>query len=657
MTTQGAFLRRWSLDELPQLFNVLTGSMSLVGPRPVLPWEADLLDPRHRPRFEVKPGMTGLWQVSGRSSLTMLEALDIDVKYVATRSFGLDVAILFRTIPAVLGAEVGIVIVDADRTEDRGGTRAESLVRDSAVGSLWTLVSRGTGLGQSIAVAAVLGATYLGNTYQALNAIPNLVYYQLLAGTLFAAILVPPIVARDEAGDPEGAARLAGGFFGSILLAAAVLASCCSPPGRLLLRVFTAPVEDPSVAEAQVRAGLVFLVLFVPQIALYVVAGTGAAVMNARGRFALPAAGPALENLTMILTLIVAAVLFGTGTSVETVAMSELLLLGLGTTAGVCVHAASQWLGARRAGISLRPTLGWRRPDVRVVLARIPPTLAFTGLAALQTAVVLVLANAVGGGLVAFQLALSLFFLPIAVVVWPVARALIPQLGRLSRSNEGSFGAEVRRATALVTFVCAPAAVGYVVLAAPIGRAISFGALETGDGARLVAVTLAALGLGVLAEGWFVLATSAFYAVADVRAPVRSMIVRVSVALPVMLCSLAVDGTAVLFVLGAGLTVGSFAGAAHAWRSLSRRLGVRPPLRPTLETVAAALAMVIPAGATAWWLTSVMPPGELGDVLVVVGAAIVGAATYAVVQYVRKPPELADLAGVTRKRPEAEGVR
>jgi len=104
VTKHGAFLRRWSLDELPQLFNVLTGSMSLVGPRPVLPWEADLIDARYRRRFEVKPGMTGLWQVSGRSSLTMVEALDIDVEYVTTRSFGLDVAILLRTIPAVLAS-------------------------------------------------------------------------------------------------------------------------------------------------------------------------------------------------------------------------------------------------------------------------------------------------------------------------------------------------------------------------------------------------------------------------------------------------------------------------------------------------------------------------------------------------------------------------
>jgi len=102
VTTFGAFLRRWSLDELPQLFNVLGGSMSLVGPRPVLPWEADLLEARHHRRFEVKPGITGLWQVSGRSAVSMLEALDLDVQYVATRSFALDLAILVKTIPTVL---------------------------------------------------------------------------------------------------------------------------------------------------------------------------------------------------------------------------------------------------------------------------------------------------------------------------------------------------------------------------------------------------------------------------------------------------------------------------------------------------------------------------------------------------------------------------
>jgi lipopolysaccharide/colanic/teichoic acid biosynthesis glycosyltransferase len=102
VTRVGAWLRRTSLDELPQLINVLHGEMSLVGPRPVLPWEAEIFGERYQRRFAVKPGLTGLWQVSGRSRLTMSKALELDVEYVARRSFTFDLMILIRTIPAML---------------------------------------------------------------------------------------------------------------------------------------------------------------------------------------------------------------------------------------------------------------------------------------------------------------------------------------------------------------------------------------------------------------------------------------------------------------------------------------------------------------------------------------------------------------------------
>jgi lipopolysaccharide/colanic/teichoic acid biosynthesis glycosyltransferase len=102
ITPVGAFLRRTSLDELPQLFNVLTGKMSLVGPRPALEWEAKLYQPHHCKRFEAKPGITGLWQVSGRSKLTMKQALDLDCDYVERRSGVLDLAILGKTVLVVL---------------------------------------------------------------------------------------------------------------------------------------------------------------------------------------------------------------------------------------------------------------------------------------------------------------------------------------------------------------------------------------------------------------------------------------------------------------------------------------------------------------------------------------------------------------------------
>lgn len=102
VTRVGAFIRRYSLDELPQLFNVFTGQMSLVGPRPQQPWEVEAYsDPVHR-RLAVRPGMTGLWQVSGRSELSWAEAVRLDLYYVDNWSMTTDLVIIAKTVRAVL---------------------------------------------------------------------------------------------------------------------------------------------------------------------------------------------------------------------------------------------------------------------------------------------------------------------------------------------------------------------------------------------------------------------------------------------------------------------------------------------------------------------------------------------------------------------------
>jgi lipopolysaccharide/colanic/teichoic acid biosynthesis glycosyltransferase len=104
VTRVGRLLRRWSLDELPQLFNVLRGEMSLVGPRPLPQRDYDRLEPWHRKRYLVLPGMTGLWQVSGRSELDFDELVRLDFLYLERWSVFLDLTILLKTIPAVIRA-------------------------------------------------------------------------------------------------------------------------------------------------------------------------------------------------------------------------------------------------------------------------------------------------------------------------------------------------------------------------------------------------------------------------------------------------------------------------------------------------------------------------------------------------------------------------
>lgn len=102
ITPVGRWLRRTSLDELPQLLNVLVGDMSLVGPRPPLPFEVVNYTRRQRQRLNVLPGLTGMWQVNGRSDLPLRRAVALDLYYVRYRSFMLDVKILLQTVLAVI---------------------------------------------------------------------------------------------------------------------------------------------------------------------------------------------------------------------------------------------------------------------------------------------------------------------------------------------------------------------------------------------------------------------------------------------------------------------------------------------------------------------------------------------------------------------------
>jgi len=102
ITRVGRYLRRYSLDELPQLLNVLKGEMSLVGPRPILADQRDLYGSRFAEYIQVRPGITGLWQVSGRSDITFVKRAELDKAYIDFWSIGLDIYLLIKTVKVVL---------------------------------------------------------------------------------------------------------------------------------------------------------------------------------------------------------------------------------------------------------------------------------------------------------------------------------------------------------------------------------------------------------------------------------------------------------------------------------------------------------------------------------------------------------------------------
>lgn len=105
VTRIGKFIRKFSIDELPQFWNVLLGDMSLVGPRPPIPYEVKMYKSNHMKRLDAKPGLTGLWQVTARSSADFDEMVDLDVQYVENQSLWLDLKILFKTPLVVITAK------------------------------------------------------------------------------------------------------------------------------------------------------------------------------------------------------------------------------------------------------------------------------------------------------------------------------------------------------------------------------------------------------------------------------------------------------------------------------------------------------------------------------------------------------------------------
>jgi putative peptidoglycan lipid II flippase len=549
-------------------------------------------------------------------------------------------------------------LVEADTEALASPTGA---ARDSRSVAVWTAVSRGTGLLRVVVIGAVLGPTLLGNAYQFTNALPNLVYYGFLAGSLFSSLLVPALVRHIDAGDRAQTARIAGGFLGVAGAALLLVAPVAILLGPLLLRAAAGGQVDAALLADQDRVVRWLVLLVMPQVFCYALAATSIAVMHAARRFALAAAAPAVENIGIIGVLLASAALYGTDAARAVDAPhGQVLLLGLGTTAAVALHALLQWAGARRHAALLRPRAGWRDAEVMQVVGRSLPALAQAGLTALQMLVLLAVANRVIGGVVALQIAFNFYFLPIAIAATPVAVSLLPRLSRVHLRDDRRAAHEmVVRALASALFLCVPAAAALIVLAGPLAASVSFGLMDSTLGISLVTLSLAALAVGMLGEGTFQVATFSSYAAKDTRTPLRSALLGATVCLGLVAVAFTRSGGQVLVLLGLAYSTGQLVASWHLVRTVRRAL---PPCRERLlpaavRAVTASAVMALPAWAVAHWSAGLLGAGSAARVLTVAAATGVGLLVYFGAQAVLGSPELGWFLGRRAAAPALPAAR
>jgi putative peptidoglycan lipid II flippase len=539
------------------------------------------------------------------------------------------------------------------RREGRPDMTAElaELAADSRTVAVWTLVSRITGFGRVAAIAAVLGPTYFANLFQTANSFPGVVH-ELLVGSLITGLLVPPIVRYVDAGDPVAARRLANGFLGVAALAGALVTILCLAAAPLILFFMTAAVDVPDVRERQSVLGAPLLALVLPQILLYGIIATGVAVQNAHRRFALPAAAPAVENLGIMAVMGASAMMYGAGLDVHQVGVSQVLLVGGGSTAAVALHAALQWYGAYRVGVPLVPRAGWQDPEVRAIIRLALPSSGHASLNCATFFGLLVVAGAVPGGTVAFQIGWYFFNLPIALCARPLAAAQLPRLSRsINQGVRAAFDATYRNSVGLALFVAIPASLLFLCMPGTWARAVSFGEMDTGIGVALITAVIASLGAGVIGESIVIVATSASYARRDAVSPLLAIALRAAVAFGGMAIAFTLmSGTAVLWTLGAAVSAANLIAAAylHHRQIRQRRRSLWPGGGQVLGDLVAAAIATLPAMLVAARLEAAIE-GPHGDMVTAIAAIALSASLYLSIQWLRGSQQLKSLLSAGRE--------
>ncbi len=466
---------------------------------------------------------------------------------------------------------------------------SKSIGQAAARTSFVTALSRTMGFGRVLVISAVLGTTYLGNTFQSSNSVSNILFELLAAGGL-SAVIVPALV-RNAQSDVD-TERLANGVLGVatiVLGCIAAIGVVCAPwiAGVLATGV-------PKAQEAQQRALSTFLLrLFIPQIVLYGFGAIATAALHSRRKFASAAAAPIANTVIMVVAFAIFRWHTGANPGLGIDTFSR-YLLAIAGTGGVLAFVIALGIPLWRSGIRLRPQLRIHDRDVRALLAHSGWGILLNSIGGLLAGALVIAGNVVQGGVVAFDVAFVLFLAPYAILAQPLETASAPALAEaVSADDDEQFAHTLHWTIESMCGFVAPLTAIIIVFARPGMLALGLGIGARGDG--LVAAALAGLAIGLVPYSIFLIVARAFYALDDSRTPALvSLLCGAVGVVAILIGRLVVHERALIGTLGIAHTMAFVTGAVVLGYRLWRQTGHSPVTARSLIPIA--LATTIGAG-------------------------------------------------------------
>lgn len=490
--------------------------------------------------------------------------------------------------------------------------------------SVATLASRGIGFVKVWVVAAVLGATYLGNTFQASSSVSNVLFELLAAGAL-SAVLVPTFVDLFRANDDTEAERLASGVLGLALLVMAVVSVIGIVLAPAIARLLSSGAPNAHVESQQQALSAFFLRFFIPQVLLYAVGTVATAVLFAKRRFVIVAVAPIANTIVLVATMIVFRVMHGPTPDLD-LTTPEKLVLAIGGTLGVVGFVAVPTIALLRSGFRLRATLGAVDRKLRRLLW-LSAWVALQPDVAVLLGTALVMGNQVAGGVVAYQFCFVAFLAPYAILAQPIHTTILPELTVDAGADDMvSFAERIRWGLDGMSRLLLPVSAAFVALALPAMRVLAVG--NSRHDADLFAAVLASLGIGLFTYGTFLFFARASYALGDSRTPAIIAGGSALVGATVMIVgglTFSAD-TAKVAALGLGHSAAYLVGTLVLGFVLRRRIG--HGFFPRAFVPALAVSAVL--GGLAWIAEDLVSPTErVANLLVLVAIGVIGIGLYA----------------------------